>query len=142
MAAGVVLAFAAYLFLGGFLKHRGEAMTRAEAARVSGPPCPTLDEAQFQRAGYRGLKGVDYMGAVFMRQYGHVECSSVPDDFLALRAHPVCQFTSPNVLAVTTKRGTSYYAPGVGHPATVVARGDEVQCVMASNFTMSSLRAR
>jgi len=70
-----------------------------------------------------------------------VECLAVPNDTLGLAAHPVCQFTSPNVLEVTVRRRTFSYRPGVGQPATLVVRGTDVHCIMASNFTLATLRA-
>ena len=47
---------------------------------------------------------------------------------------PVCQFSGPSLLTVTTAKGTFYFAPGTGKPATVMTRDGVPSCVLASNF--------
>jgi hypothetical protein len=49
----------------------------------------------------------------------------------------MCQFTSPSVLAVTTPKGTFYFNPGVGQPASLIIEHDQPRCILASRFTLT-----
>jgi hypothetical protein len=122
-----------------FLKRRTEAVATAKAWAITGPPCPTVSAAEFEAKKYRLRASFDYGGATFARTAGHVDCAAVvPKGGTALTgAYPVCQFTSPAVVKLTTSKGEFYFVPGAGQPATVSAPDGVGQCVMASKFTLN-----
>jgi hypothetical protein len=47
--------------------------------------------------------------------------------------YPVCQFTAGALIVVTTDKSDTYFAPGVGHPATVAVPPAGPTCVLATN---------
>jgi hypothetical protein len=112
-----------------------------EAARlstwtISGPPCPLVDEAEYQlRGGARAKKTTDF-AFKFTRLYGDVACTWLgAKDLTASKAFVVCQFSGPNVVRVETPKGVFNYAPGVGRPIAIEVRQGEPRCVMTAKFT-------
>lgn len=111
-----------------------------EAARlnkwtIDGPPCPQVDEAQYQlRGGAHAKKPMEF-GVKFTREYGNAECTWLgAKDLTASKAFVVCQFSSPNVVKVETGRGVFNYAPGVGKPIAIEVRQGEPRCIMTAKF--------
>ncbi|HEX7885226.1 MAG TPA: hypothetical protein VF474_04555 [Phenylobacterium sp.] len=142
-ASVIALAIPVLLFGGSYLRQRNAALARAAEARIDGPPCPSLTRTQFEAQGLRAPKATFYEGVTFARQFGHMECRSLRyGGGWGTEVYPVCQFTSPKALKVTTASGEWYFAPGVGQPATVGAPHGQARCVMASNFTMKTLTTR
>jgi hypothetical protein len=140
LAALLFLAVAGWLYGGSALRRRTEALARAQEAAIEGPPCPQLTAAQFAARGMKAPKGVLYEDVVFYRQFGHMSCHALRYGAgWGNRVYPVCQFTSPNALRVTTAKGDWYFAPGFGQPATVGAPHGLARCVRAANFTMNRL---
>lgn len=130
------VALPAWLLGGSFLKQRAENIALAKAWSVDGKPCPQVTKAEFAARKLKAPQGVLYSNAKFYRQFGHMTCSPIVyDGGTGLGAYAVCQFTSPNVLRVTTKKGEWMFVPGPGQPATIATPHDEARCVMASNFT-------
>lgn len=117
---------------------RGKAEARVKRWTVSGPPCPEVTAAQLQASGYRLRGNFSYEGVRFSRSTGHVECDLVGfNTVLRVGGVPACQFTGPTALSVNTGRAEQFFAPGVGHPATVFIEDGKARCVMASNFTIN-----
>ncbi|WP_296598404.1 hypothetical protein [Phenylobacterium sp.] len=140
VAAVVAVALPGWFLVQSYLGKREAALFLASEARVSGAPCPSLTKAQFQARGLKAPKATYYEGVIFGRQFGHMECRSLRyGGGWGTKVYPVCQFTSPKSLKVTTPKGEWYFAPGPGQPATVGAPHGEAQCVMASNFTIGKL---
>lgn len=138
-----VLAFPAWLFGGSYLKRRDAALTLAREWAIEGPPCVSLTRAEFEARGLKVRKGTVYEGAAFYRAFGHMECSALRYGAgWSQRVYPVCQFTSPRALRVTTGKGDWYYALEPGQPATVSAPNGEARCVLAANFNMQRLNRR
>jgi len=138
LAAATFLAFAAWLYAGSYLRQREAALFRAQEAAVGGLPCPQLTAAEFAARRLTASKATNYEGVIFARQYGHMDCRALRyGGGWGTETYPVCQFTSPNVLRITTPKGEWFYAPGPGQPATVGAPHGQARCVMASNFTLS-----
>lgn len=136
-AALIFLGFAGWLYGGDYLRQRELAFGRAAEAEVSGPPCPQLTEAQFVARKMKAPKATNYEGVVFARQFGHLDCRALRYGAgWGTETYPVCQFTSPNVVTVTTDKGRWFFAPGMGKPATVAVPRGEARCVMDSNFTL------
>lgn len=143
VAGLIAVALPAWLVGGSYLRQRDAALSLAREADIKGAPCPELTRAQFEARGLKTPKSTTYEGVIFSRQFGHVECRGVRyGGGWSSRVYPVCQFTSPNVLHVKTRKGEWYFFPGMGQAATVGTPNDEAQCVMAANFTMQNLVAR
>jgi len=140
IAAGglLALAFPAWLLGGSFLKHRAESVALAREWSIDGHPCPRVTAEQFKARRLKAPQGVEYENATFFRQFGHMTCSPIRDDGgTGLGVYSVCQFTSPNVLRVKTRKGEWFFVPGPGQPATIATPHDEARCVMSSNFKLS-----
>jgi len=134
----LALAFPAWLVVGSFLKHRAESVELAREWSIDGHPCPQVTAAAFQARGLKAPQGVVYENATYFRQFGHMSCSPIRDDGgTGLGVYSVCQFTSPNVLRVRTRKGEWFFVPGPGQPATIATPHDEARCVMSSNFRLS-----
>jgi len=143
VAAAIAVGLPAWLVGQSYLGKREAALFLAREAAVDGPPCPTLTRAQFEAQGFKAPKATFYEGVTFARQFGHMDCRSLRYGAgWGTEVYPVCQFTSPRSLKVTTRKGEWYFAPGPGQPATVGAPRGQARCVMASNFTMKKLVTR
>jgi hypothetical protein len=129
VALAVVLAIVA----GGWMRRAAQAAAEAPYWTVSGPPCPVVAGPP---AGAPPPREVfDYADVSFARAYGHASCALMPDRWtLGLVTHPVCQFTSPFVLKVSTAKGAVYFLSGPGKPATVSTQGGVARCVLNANF--------
>ena len=104
-------------------------------AAIVGVPCPALsaDAAQrsLQAQGVTLKYVFDFNGDTFGRVFGYADCNvaASKDGF---GSYDVCQFTGPSVLYVKTARGAVYFAPGIGHKATVMTEDGAPRCVMAA----------
>lgn len=133
----VFLGFAVWLYGGSYLRQRELAITRASEAKVDGPPCPAVTEAEFARRKLKAHKVTNYEGVLFARQFGHMDCRTLRYGAgWGTAVYPVCQFTSPNVVTVKTDKGAWFFAPGPGQAATVAVPHGEARCVMGSNFRL------
>lgn len=142
-AAIVTLAFPAWLFGGSYLKRRDEALNRAGEWAIEGPPCVALTKAQFEARGLKVRKGTVYEDVTFYRQFGHMSCTALRYGAgWGQATYPVCQFTTPKALKISTDEGDWYFDVGPGQPATVAAPHGQVRCVRAANFTMARLNGR
>jgi hypothetical protein len=116
------------------------AVAKARAWAVSGPPCPSLSRSAYLASGERIVHLIDYDGVRFGRGYGYVSCVEVAKDGgRGLDTVPVCQFNSPTVLQVTTRRGDFYFYTRI-RPATVTIADDRPQCVMNASIGLIALR--
>lgn len=123
------------VFGAAFLQHQRQRVADAQEWKIEGPPCPTLTAQAFAAAQMKAPKGLTFDGVRFARRFGHVDCNEIAyDDGKGLGGFPVCQFTGPGTLQVTTPKGDFFFNPGVGQPATVAVPHDAPTCVMASNF--------
>ncbi len=115
-------------------QNRVQKIAESEAATTPsatvGPPCPVLTKAEFDALEVKPKKTFIFNEVTFDRRFGHVECNVVSDGGGTGFA-PLCQFTSPAVLKVTTKRGEFYFKTGVGKPVTVSTPGGIPKCVVA-----------
>jgi hypothetical protein len=142
-AAVVAVALPAWLFGGAYLKHRGEALTLAGEWAIEGPPCVEISQAEFEARGLRARKGTVYEDVTFYRQFGHVQCTGLRyGGGWSQSLYPVCQFTTPKALKISTATGDRYFDIGAGQPATVAVPRGRVRCVLAANFTMARLQGR
>ena len=101
--------------------------------KVSGPPCPSLSPQAFAAQAIKPISSFRMDGVVFARAYGYSSCGELPAK-LGLDATVVCEFTNPGVVAVSGRGGEAYFAPGLGHPATVSVDGSGARCVLGANY--------
>src|SRR5690606_26452424 len=94
-----------------------------------GPPCPAGEPV----ATMPKTLVLERVG--FGSRSGHSACTVLNGDEGRSRStFPVCQFTSPGLVRVTTPDGQStWFAPPPGRPATVSVRGGRPACVVAMN---------
>ena len=132
-----LVATSAAIFGPSFLVHRREAVATAKAWTLKGAPCQALTPAAYARQWFKATKGFAWDGVLFGRGAGHADCQDVTyGGGKGFGVFPVCQFTSPQVIAVTVEGRTSYFTPGLGKGATVAVPHGKPGCVVASNFTL------
>jgi hypothetical protein len=137
LAAGVVVgaaAVAAYFAAGALLdaqKHRAY----ASAWTIDGPPCPRISQAAYRTLAIRQPQPFAFEGIRGVRAHGDVSCSVI-DEYQgrAVAEFPVCELTSPFVVAVkAADGGVAYFEPGVGQPATLSLPNGRLGCVLGAN---------
>jgi hypothetical protein len=112
-----------------------DASDEAQVSRIVGPPCPTLTAQAFTARGLEAGKTFDFGGLTFSRRFGHAQCNEAASGgLLGAGSFPVCQFTSPDVLAVKAGKALYLFEPGLGRKATILARDGKVSCVMAAPY--------
>ena len=132
------VAFALWLWLGGYLKHRAEHIERAGEVSLAAPPCAAITREQYQAGLRRPAKATVTEDVTFYRQFGHVECGLVHyNGGRAFSSYMSCQFTSPGLLRVVTPKGEWFFDPGLAQPATIGAPHGQATCVAASNFRIN-----
>jgi hypothetical protein len=115
------------------------AIARAQAWTVAGAPCPGLSPAEVPASGYRIAHAIDYGDVRFGRAYGYVSCVEVSGDGgWSMDAAPVCQFNSPSLLQVTTRRGDFYFLTRM-RPATVSIVDGRPRCVLNASVGLIAL---
>jgi hypothetical protein len=138
LVVGGALATLAVGTLWGFLAERqtiAQSTADTNLAAIVGPPCPSLtaDGAQrsLQAQGVTLKYVFDFNGDTFGRVFGYADCS-VAAPKSGIGSYDVCQFTGPAVLYVKTARSSAYFAPGIGHKATVMTEDGAPRCIMAA----------
>ncbi len=127
-------ALVAIAVLGIWLARLPQAVTRARAWAISGPPCQTQPRRVFDASVVKPREAFEFDDVTFIRGYGHASCTEIVNDGgRGIGTFPECQFTSPAVLQVTTGKGDFYFLPGAG-PATVSVHHGEPSCVRAGWF--------
>lgn len=105
----------------------------ANLPAISAPPCPTLTQKAFAERKLPTAVAFEFDDITFGRNSGNVDCSTVTARWsFGLSSYPVCQFTSPAALSVTTPKGVFYFGPGAGRKATVFVPGGVPRCVLAA----------
>lgn len=124
-----------------YLSQKSASAVEAAFWSLQGQPCPTLDQAAYDRA-WGTPQVTPYGGASFEYRVGHMMCTRRPgegrDDGEA--RHPVCQFTGPVFLGVTTARGRYFFAPPNMSAARVGIIDGEARCVLIPRFRMNAHR--
>ncbi len=127
----VVLAAAV---LAGWWLPRSREIAKAEAWTFTGAPCPSVSAQAFAAWVVKPRESFEFGDITFARGYGHASCEEITNDGgKGFGRHPVCQFTAPAVLHVTTKRGDFYFITQTG-PATVAVEHGVASCVRAARF--------
>ena len=115
---------------------------------VPGPPCPAMSQAALVAAGLKAapegdLRGFPDMNSDFDnlrigRRFGYVSCAEVHDNGgLSFDSHPVCEFTRPVVVTITSAKGVFYFHTGPTAPATVTIQDGVPSCVLANRFRVN-----
>ena len=113
---------------------RSREIAKAEAWTFTGTPCPAVSVQAFAAFVVQPKESFEFGDVTFARGYGHASCEQITNDGgRGFGTHPVCQFTSPGVLHVTTKRGDFYFITQTG-PATVAVQDGVASCVRAARF--------
>lgn len=98
-----------------------------DMAALQGDPCPTLSKADYEARGAKAKQAFVTNDIRYERRFGHADCNVVA---AGGGFAPVCQFSGPALLVVTTQKGAFYFAPGAGRAATVVTRDGVPSCVL------------
>ena len=99
---------------------------RAEGGQVSCPRlAPEAFAARLTASRTLPARHFGFGGAHFSRASGHANCETASAKGAGF---PVCRFSNPVALQVTTGRGRYDYFPGSG-PATVTVRDGEASCL-------------
>lgn len=138
VGVGLAAAVAGVYFTVDHLYHRDKYIAAAQAVKIEGAPCPLLTAQAFAAKNYKVRQQFKYADMSLGRAAGHAKCEDVASKGgKGMGVVHNCAFTSPIILEVTRKGQTLYFEPGVGKPATVIAEGDDIRCVLASNFTLN-----
>lgn len=121
-----------------YLSQKDASSVEAAFWSLEGPPCPTMAPSAYERA-WGEPQVTRYGGAAFEYRVGHMMCTLRPDEGEDA-SHPVCQFTGPVFLGVTTRRGRSYFAPPYTHAARVGVIDGQARCVLIPRFKMNAHR--
>lgn len=135
-AALVGLVAGAALIAPTLMRERAAAVAEAAAWTIPGPPCRRVAPAGEAREP-TPIKGFGYAGSAFAYAYGHVACAQIHanEGRSAWRGYPVCQFTSPGVVAVDTGKTRVFFSPGLGRRATIsVEDATTPRCVLGGRF--------
>ena len=100
------------------------------AGAMEGEPCAVMTKAEYEARGAKAAHAFITNDIRNERRYGHADCSIVKAGGAGNDFVPVCQFSGPAQLVVTTGKGAFYFAPGVGRPATVATRDGVPTCVI------------
>ena len=100
------------------------------AGAMEGEPCAVMTKAEYEARGAKAAHAFITNDIRYERRYGHADCSIVKAGGAGNDFVPVCQFSGPAQLVVTTGKGAFYFAPGVGRPATVATRDGVPTCVI------------
>lgn len=100
------------------------------AGALEGEPCAVMTKAEYEARGAKAVHAFITNDIRYERRYGHAACSIVKAGGAGNDFVPVCQFSGPAQVVVTTDKGAFYFAPGVGRPATVATRDGVPTCVI------------
>lgn len=100
------------------------------AGALEGEPCAVMTKAEYEARGAKAAHAFITNDIRYERRYGHADCSIVKAGGTGNDFVPVCQFSGPAQVVVTTDNGAFYFAPGVGRPATVATRDGVPTCVI------------
>jgi hypothetical protein len=139
LAVGVA-AFAAWE-IRDLLARRSAAISAAREWTIKGPPCASLNAAEFRARGLSAPKAFEYEGVVMARRYGHVDCRMLrTNGGRGFSSFALCQFTGPGALHVKTGKTEAWFETGAGQPATVSTEGGVPRCVLNSKFRLQGGR--
>ena len=141
---GTIMAGVAVLLVGAAaafsrLSHLPAQIAAAKAWTIVGPPCPEITKADFSAQPMKAEQVFSYDDIGFARAYGHAECNEIVDHGgKGWGTYPVCKFTGPGILQVSTpKDGDHFFAPGAGVAATLSFADGRAACVTGPNGALA-----
>jgi len=139
-AAGIGLAISGGLFGYDWFTRQAQAVAQSRsltaAFDIKGDPCPALTHEAYLAQGVAPRMAFEFQKVKFARRFGHADCAVVDyRDAGGGGGHPVCQFTGPALLVITSEGTESYFAPGIGRPATVSVEHGQAHCVLATRLS-------
>ncbi len=115
-------------------KRAKELAAEARAWTVVGPPCPQVTKAVFDAQPFQARQVTNINGVRWARSSATIMCQGIASDGgRGAVLDPVCQFSSPRVLRITTAKGDFYFVPGLGQKATVTVKDGVATCVMGAS---------
>jgi hypothetical protein len=137
---GMILAGVGVLLVAGAawysrLSHLPAQIATAKAWTIDGTPCTEVTKAAFAAQPIKAEQVFSYDEIGMARAFGHAECNEIGDNGgRGWGTYPVCKFTSPGILQVSTpKDGDHYFVPGPGAPTTLSFAAGKVACVVGPN---------
>ena len=112
-----------------------KAAAEYESYVQSGPPCPSRTPADLQTNGPPLRHNFPFAELTLSYSSGGADCAWIKgqDGKLA-----VCKFDSPGSLGVTRPgKGQTLFAPGVGHSAAILLKGDQLSCVISAKLVVN-----
>ena len=133
MLVGAIVVGAVAVGVTSHMKRTG--LLAASTAKVQpetlvGEPCPVLTREEYEARGSKAKQAFITNDIRYDRRYGHADCSIIKAGGAGNDFVPVCQFSGPAQVVVTTAKGAFHFAPGVGRPATVATRDGVPTCVI------------
>ena len=99
----------------------------------AGKPCPVMSKADFEARSTDIHQAFIIDTVTWARGSGAAMCDTlISDGGKGFTRVPVCQFSFPAALKITTPKGEYFFAPVTGR-ATVQVPDGTPQCVMAAN---------
>ena len=141
LAGGVVIVASLGICAFIYFAQKNASAVEAEFWSLQGPPCPAMTPAAYDQA-WGKPQVTRYGGAGFEYRVGHMMCTQRRDERQDGEAglHPVCQFTGPVFLGVTTARGRYFFEPPNMNAARVGIVNGEARCVLIPGFKMNAHR--
>ncbi len=104
----------------------------SEPVKLAGAPCAVLEPAAFQALGITPEESMRLGTATVRFRFGRAKCEATGSSGGGWDSgEPVCHFSSPSLLHVTTAGGGEFYFdPGVGQPASLLVGAEEARCVL------------
>jgi len=131
VGGGVIIVLALSLY-DRFLNVR-DTTRDSQVSAIAGPPCPGITPAAIARDGLQIRYSTDFNGLTVGRRFGEVSCSEIAaKGGFGVKSYPVCQFSGPDVVSVTTPKGPLFFRPGVGRKASILVENGAPRCVMAA----------
>ncbi len=103
---------------------------------TAGPPCPSRTPADLETNGPHLRHTFEFGEMSLSYSSGGADCAWIKGQD---GKQAVCQFDSPGSLGVSLKGGAQLlFAPGIGHSAAILRKGDQLSCVIAPRLTVDA----
>ena len=111
-----------------------QSTVETRAQDIVGAPCPRVSRAGYSQP-LPTANVFDFDGVRFGRRFGEADCSAIARRSVIGNGYQlVCQFSSPDILAVKSDKGLFYFEPGPGQEATLFILDGAPRCVLASPY--------
>ena len=132
-SAALGLVIVGYFSIASYLRDREHNIADAEQYGAKGEPCPTTTKADLETNGPNLRHGFDFGDMHLVHAFGDADCAWIVDHGGAgMGRFPVCRFTSPGSLEITTGKTDVFFRPPLGKPAAVVLDKGQVRCLLTA----------